>query len=126
MPESIGKIDQYLKPTAFSKYANIFQNNIFAVEEIIEVKAQATPTPATKPFSMRLEITGIVITPERKMVMIWDKQKNESHVLLENNLLYQWRVNYIDRHKVILTSESGDRYEFELNVETTAKSTIQR
>ena len=121
--KSIGSIDQYIKQYGFSRYRNVIDDNIFAVNVIIEdqpVEEQAIPV--SRPFTMQLAITGIAITPERKIVMVWDKGKNESQVLLLGESLYQWQVISIDRKKVVLENESGDRYEFELNAETSAGS----
>ncbi|MDH3450658.1 MAG: hypothetical protein OEO18_21160, partial [Gammaproteobacteria bacterium] len=62
-----------------------------------------------------LEVTGIAITPERKLVMVWDKNKEETHVLAEHERIQRWRVVSIDRQRVILRHPLGGRYEFIVN-----------
>lgn len=117
----IDRANQILQPSSYSQYANAVTNNIFHVDEVQPVAEVQEPVeikqPAVQPFAMNLEITGIVITPGNEMVMIWDKQKRESHVLLKNEKLNQWQIDYIDKDKVELVHDTGKRYEFILNEE---------
>lgn len=123
--KSINLIGKYIEQYGFSKYRNVIDDNIFAVNVIIEdLPVEKKAKPISKPFTMQLAITGIAITPERKMVMVWDKSKNESQVLLQGESLYQWEVISIDKKKVVLKNEAGDRYEFELNDESLKNSKI--
>ena len=126
VPKSIGLIDQYLKRYNFGKYRNVIDDNIFAVNVIVESQpVEKKEASVTIPFTMQLAITGIAITPERKMVMVWDKNINESQVLLLGESLYEWQVISVDRIKVVMENESGDRYEFELNDEPVTNSNIK-
>ena len=65
-----------------------------------------------------LEVTGIAITPERKLVMVWDKNDEVTHVLGENERIQRWRVVSIDSQRVILRHPRGGRYEFIVNEDT--------
>ena len=126
VPKSIGLIDQYLKQYNFGKYRNVIDDNIFAVNVIVEsMPVEKKEAKVTKPFAMHLAITGIAITPERKIVMVWDKNKKESQVLLLGESLYEWQVISVDKEKVVMESESGNRYEFELNDESVTSSNIK-
>lgn len=122
VPKAIGLIDQHLKLYDFSKYRNVIDDNIFAVNVIISPPVEKPVIPIIIPFTMQLDITGIAITPERKMVMVWDKNRKESQVLLQGESLYEWQVISIDKKKVVLENLSGDRYEFELNDDSTSNS----
>ncbi len=117
----IERADQILQPSSYSQYANAVTNNIFHVDEVKQVTEADKPAeinkPTAQPFAMNLEITGIVITPGNELVMIWDKQNKESHVLLKNEKLDQWQIDYIDKDKVRLVHDTGKRYEFILNEE---------
>ena len=129
-------IEQYIKGYAFETYRNVFENSNFAVnpppKPVKIVKAEPVPAgeppppSKIKPFSANLEVTGIAITPERKLVMIWDKQRNEAQILLEKEELYQWKVVSIEKHMVILEHESGELYEFLINSETLTNFNMQR
>ena len=117
-PVAVASIDETLGQYDFERYRNVIDDNIFAVNVIIEEKppepkVQATK-PKAKPFEQQLAITGIAITPERRIVMLWDKVRNESQVLLLGESLYQWEVVKVERKKVVLQSDSGERYEYEL------------
>jgi len=116
--------DQYLGQYVFETYRNVIDDSMFAVnavkKEPIKITRSVTvkkspPPPKIKPFTLNLEVTGIAITPERKLVMIWDKGKQESHVLREHEKLYKWKVVSIDKQRVILRHERGGRYEFIVN-----------
>lgn len=120
VPKVIGLVDQHLKLYDFGQYRNVVEDNIFAVNVVISQPVEKPVIPVTIPFTMQLSITGIAITPERKMVMVWDKKKKESQVLHQGESLYEWQVISIDKKEVVLENESGDRYEFELNVESSA------
>ena len=111
----------------FAKYQNLVDDSIFTVnlvvkKEPVEIKEPApiplkksTPPPKVKPFITQLEITGIALTPERKLVMIWDKNNQQYHVLQEQEKLLKWKVVKIDEDRVILKHEHGKRYEFVVN-----------
>lgn len=121
--KSMGKIDQYIKQYNYAKYAHVIDDNIFSKNVEVELKTVEKKPPDIvptdfKPFSIQLEIRGIAITPQRKMVMIWDKQKNQSEILLEKEKLYRWKVVSIEKDLVILEYESGELYEFIVNDET--------
>ena len=124
-------IEQYIKGYAFETYRNVFENSNFAVNpppkpvKIVEPEPPPPPSPP-KPFTANLEVTGIAITPERKLVMIWDKQRNEAQILLEKEELYQWKVVSIEKHMVILEHESGELYEFLVNNEALTNFNRQR
>ena len=108
----------------------MIDDSVFAVNFVIKaepVSAEKPPPPSKiKPFTANLEVTGIAITPERKLVMIWDKQRNEAQILLEKEELYQWKVVSIEKHMVILEHESGELYEFLINSETLTNFNMQR
>ena len=76
------------------------------------------PPPKPQPFTANLEVTGIAITPERKLVMVWDKNDEVTHVLAENERIRRWRVVSIDSQRVILRHPRGGRYEFIVNEDT--------
>ena len=123
--QSLGQYD-------YARYRNVIDDSIFAVNNVIKeepvkiVKAEPEPppppppppSPKIKPFTANLEVTGIAITPERKLVMVWDKEKMETHVLREREKLYQWKVVRIDSERVVLRHERGGRYEFIVNEDT--------
>ena len=123
-------IEQYIKGYAFETYRNVFENSNFAVNPPPKTKpvkiVEPEPPPPPKPFTANLEVTGIAITPERKLVMIWDKQRNEAQILLEKEELYQCTVVSIEEHMVILEHESGELYEFLINNETLTDFNRQR
>lgn len=129
-------VAQSIKQYDYAQYRNVIDDSIFAVNIVIkEVPGKivnAGPlekSPSllkTKPFTANLEVTGIAITPERKLVMIWDKQRNEAQILLEKEELYQWKVVSIEKHIVILEHESGELYEFLINDETLTNFNEQR
>jgi len=129
-------VNQYIKYYSYGKYRNVVDDSIFAFNVVIKkepvkvakpappppppapvVKKKPSP-PKVKPFTAQLEVTGIAITPERKLVMIWDKRKKESYVLLENEKVYKWKVVSIDSERVIMRHERGGRYEFIVNEDT--------
>jgi len=121
-------VAQFIGQYDYARYRNVIDDNVFAVNIVIKEKpvktVKAEPVPAEKsplkikPFTANLEVTGIAITPERKLVMIWDKQRNEAQILLEKEELYQWKVVSIEKQMVILEHESGELYEFFINNET--------
>ena len=131
-------VAQSIKQYDYARYRNVIDDSIFAVNIVIKEKpvkiVKAEPVPAEKPpppskikpFTANLEVTGIAITPERKLVMIWDKQRNEAQILLEKEELYQWKVVSIEKHMVILEHESGELYEFLINDETLTNFKMQR
>jgi len=125
-------VEQSIRHYDFDQYRNVIDDSIFAANlviqkepvEIVEtepvvVEKPPPPPPEPKPFRANLEVTGIVITPERKLVMVWDKSKKETHVLREQEKLYKWKVVNIDQKRVILRHELGGRYEFVVNEDTT-------
>jgi hypothetical protein len=118
VPNNIAMINQHLKPYNYAKYQHVIADNIFSEKIVVEQQPVPQIKLAIKPFTVQLEVRGIVITPERKMVMLWDKQKKESHVLLEKEEIYRWKVVSIEKQMVILEHESGKRYEFQVNEET--------
>ena len=127
-------IDQYIKGYAFAAYRNVFEQSNFAVNppppppkpkpvKIIEPEPPPPPPPPPpKPqppvFTANLEVTGIAITPERKLVMVWDKNRQETHVLGERERIQRWRVVSIDKQRVVLQHPLGGRYEFIVNEDT--------
>lgn len=117
----IDRAAQILQPAGYALYANVVTNNIFHVDEVEEVvevkKPEPAPKPTVQPFSMNLEITGIVIMPGNEMVMVWDKQNQKSHVLSKNEKVNQWQIDYIDKDKVNLVHDTGRNYVFILNEE---------
>lgn len=129
-------VAQSIKQYDYSRYRNVIDDSVFAVNIVIkEVPGKIVKTepvenpllpPKIKPFTANLEVTGIAITPERKLVMIWDKQRNEAQILLEKEELYQWKVVSIEKHMVILEHESGELYEFLINDETLTNFNRQR
>lgn len=118
VPNNIGVIDQHLKRYNFAKYQHVIADNIFSEKIVVEQKPVLQVKLAIKPFTVQLEVRGIAITPGRKMVMLWDKQKKETQVLLEKEEIYRWKVVSIEKQIVILEHESGKRYEFRVNEET--------
>lgn len=114
---TMAQFDQFDKTIAYTEFANVIDDNIFVVDEIIQVTEVKKPVTQSRPFTMQLEITGIVITPERKLVMVWDKQKQQAHVLQQDETLDQWTVDSIDKNRVSLTSETNGSFEFILNKE---------
>ena len=120
-------VRQYVRQLNYDRYRNTFEDSIFAVNVVIKpkpvpvVKPKPKPEPVAKPpppppkprpFTADLEGTGIAITPEGKIVMIWDKNNRETHVLKEQEQIYRWKVIEIDDQRVILRHRSGRRYEF--------------
>jgi len=124
--KSMGVIDQYIKQYDYAIYAHVIDDNIFSGNVIVEQIPLEKPTLNFIPFTIQLEVRGIAITPQRKMIMIWDKQKNQSQILLENEKLYEWRVASIEKHRVTLEHESGELYEFLVNEETLTNFNTQR
>jgi hypothetical protein len=90
----------------------------------IATSSSAAISRSTRPrhrrsrFTANLEVTGIAITPERKLVMVWDKNRKETHVLAERERIQRWRVVSIDKQRVVLRHPLGGRYEFIVNEET--------
>jgi outer membrane biosynthesis protein TonB len=125
-------IDQYIKGYTFDAYRNVFERSNFEVnppppppkpKPVKIVKPEPPPPPPPpppkpKPFTANLEVTGIAITPERKLVMVWDKNRKETHVLAERERIQRWRVVSIDKQRVVLRHPLGGRYEFIVNEET--------
>ena len=121
-------IDQYVKGYRFNTYRNVFELSNFAVNPMPEPKPEPVkvveppppppPKPKPKPFTANLEVTGIAITPERKLIMVWDKNKKETHVLGEREKIQRWRIVSIDRQRVVLRHPLGGRYEFIVNEDT--------
>ena len=123
-------VEQSIVQYQYARYSNVVDDSIFAVNLVIkeepprivepepEPVKQPPPAPKIKPFTANLEVTGIAITPERKLVMVWDKVKKETHVLGEREKLYRWKVVSIDSERVILRHERGGRYEFIVNKDT--------
>ena len=128
--QSLGQYD-------YARYRNVIDDSIFAVNIVIKeepvkiVKAEPPPpppppppepekpaAPKLRPFTARLEVTGILITPERKLVMIWDKVKKESQILRESEKIRRWNVVLIDKERVIMKHDWGRRYEFIINEDT--------
>jgi len=126
--KSMGIIDQYIKQYNYAKYAHVIDDNIFSDKADVELKPKPVEKiiPSTKPYTIQLEVKGVAITPKRKLVMIWDKQKNESQILLEKDKLYEWVVVSIEKHMVILEHESGELYEYIVNDETLTNFNMQR
>ena len=124
--KSMGIIDQYIKQYNYTKYQHVVDDNIFSEKVVVMQKPVEKATINVKPFTVQLEIKGIAITPERKLVMIWDKQRKETQILLEDEELYQWKVVSIEKHIVILEHESGELYEFLINDETLTNFNEQR
>jgi len=118
LPNNIGMIDQHLKRYSFAKYQHVIADNIFSEKIVVEQQPVPQVKLAIKPFTVQLEVRGIAITPQRKMVMLWDKQNKETRVLLEKEKIYRWTVVNIEKQMVILEHESGKRYEFQVNEET--------
>ena len=123
-PNNIVMIDQHLKRYNFAKYQHVIADNIFSEKIVVKqqpVLVEQQPVPqiklTIKPFTVQLEVKGIAITPQRKMVMLWDKRKKETQVLLEKDQIYRWTVVSIEKQIVILEHESGKRYEFQVNEE---------
>lgn len=117
LPNNIGMIDQHLKRYNFAKYQHVISDNIFSEKIVIEQQPVPQIKLTIKPFTVQLEVRGIAITPQRKMVMLWDKQNKETQVLLEKEEIYRWTVVSIEKQMVILEHESGKRYEFQVNEE---------
>ncbi len=126
-------VEQYVKRYSFSGYQNVIDNSVFAFNVVIKkepVKVELPPppppppepekpaAPKLRPFTARLEVTGILITPERKLVMIWDKVKKESQILRESEKIRRWNVVLIDKERVIMKHDWGRRYEFIINEDT--------
>ena len=121
-------IDQYVKGYRFVTYRNVFELSIFAVNpppepkpepvKVVEPPPPPPSKPKPKPFTANLEVTGIAITPERKLIMVWDKNKKETHVLGEREKIQRWRIVSIDRQRVVLRHPLGGRYEFIVNEDT--------
>ena len=122
-------VEQSLRQYDYASYLNAVENSVFAVNLVIQPKpvvvkkpepvvVKKLPPPKIQPFTTNLEVTGIAITPERKLVMIWDRTKKEFHLLGENEKLLRWRVVSIDRQRVVLRHERGKRYEFSVNEDT--------
>jgi len=123
-------VEQSIVRYQYARYSNVIDDSIFAVNLVIEEKPPEVvqpepepvkpppPAPKIAPFTANLEVTGIAITPERKLVMVWDKDKKETHVLREREKLYRWKVVSIDSERVILRHERGGRYEFIVNEDT--------
>jgi len=122
-------IDQHVKGYRFVTYRNVFELSNFAVNPPPEPKPEPVkvvepppppppPPPKPKPFTANLEVTGIAITPERKLIMVWDKNKKETHVLGEREKIQRWRIVSIDRQRVVLRHPLGGRYEFIVNEDT--------
>jgi hypothetical protein len=118
VPNNIAMIDQHLKRYSYAKYQHVIADNIFSEKIVVEPQPVPQVKLAIKPFTVQLEVRGIAITPERKMVVIWDKQKKASQVLLEKEEIYRWKVVSIEKQMVIMEHESGRRYEFQVNEET--------
>ena len=117
LTNKIGMIDQHLKRYNFAKYQHVISDNIFSEKIVIEQQPVPQIKLTIKPFTVQLEVRGIAITPQRKMVMLWDKQNKETQVLLEKEKIYRWTVVSIEKQMVILEHESGKRYEFQVNEE---------
>lgn len=123
-------VEQFTDRYQYTNYSNVVEDSIFAVNVVIkkepvkvvepepEPVKPPPPAPKIKPFTANLEVTGIAITPQRKLVMVWDKEKKQTHVLREREKLYRWKVVSIDRERVILRHERGGRYEFIVNEDT--------
>jgi len=125
-------VEQYLKRYAPSRYQNVIDDSVFDFNVVVKkepVKIELPPpppppkpekpvAPKIRPFTARLEVTGIAITPERKLVMIWDKVNRESQVLRESEKMRKWKVVLIEKERVILRHDRGKRYEFKINEET--------
>lgn len=122
-------VDQYVKGYVFDAYRNVFEQSNFEVnppppppppppKPVIVVKPPPPPPPKPKPFTANLEVTGIAITPERKLVMVWDKNREVTHVLTESESVGRWRVVSINSQRVILRHPLGGRYTFIVNEDT--------
>ena len=133
-------VEQYLKRYTFATYQNVIDDSVFDFNVVVKkvtVKIELAPpppppppepekpaAPKIKPFTVRLEVTGIAITPERKLVMIWDKVKKESQVLTESEIIRQWKVVLIEKDRVILRHNRGKRYEFIINEDALTNSSL--
>jgi outer membrane biosynthesis protein TonB len=125
-------IEQYIKGYPLETYSNVYQKSNFAVnppppppkpKPVKIVKPEPPPPPPPpppkpQPFTANLEVTGIAITPERKLIMVWDKNAEVTHVLGENERIQRWRVVSIDSRRAILRHPRGGRYEFIVNDDT--------
>ncbi len=122
-------VEEALRGYALAKYRNVVDDSLFAVnavkaEPVAVVEPEPKPEPPPPPppkapvFTANLEVTGIVITPERKLVMVWDKNRKETNVLAERETIRRWRVVSIDEQRVVLHHPLGGRYEFIVNEET--------
>lgn len=131
-PASVDEmVSQALQTYDIETYRNVVDDNLFAVNAVKaepvavvkpEPKPEPPPPPPPKPkppvFTANLEVTGIAITPERKLVMVWDKSRKQTHVLTERETIHRWRVVSIDKQRVVLRHPLGGRYEFVVNEET--------
>ena len=128
-PRAAGNIDIYLKSYSFKRYQNVLNDNIFFKDFVVTAPPPKVINTQPKPVvqvTMPLEIKGIVVTPVNRMVMLWDKRLNESHVLREQEELNNWVVLSISKQKVILRHESGEQREFILNEEAVTNFNFQR
>lgn len=128
-------VEQVVQHYAFDTYRNTVSDSIFAVNavkppdpvEVIEAKPEPPPPPPPEPklnpFAANLEVTGIAITPEHKLVMVWDKVEKETHLLREHETLYRWKVVSIDSQQVVLRHALGGRYVFIVNEDTAVEET---
>jgi len=124
--KSTGIIGQYIKQYDYAKYQHVIDNNIFSQNVIAKQKPVEIVTPIIKPFTIQLEIKGIAMMPGRKMVMVWDRQRNESQLLLEKEEWYEWKVVSIKKHMVTLEHETGGMYDFFINEEALTTLNMQR
>lgn len=116
--KAMGVVDKFFAKYSHSKYVNVVNNNIFAENVTTPKETNEKVVLKTDTTTLQLEIRGVVTTPEGKMVLVWDKEKNESHVLSENDTLKKWKIIDVSAQKVILGNEAGDLYEVFINKET--------
>ena len=97
LPAGAGPLEQYRETAA---------RPLFSPTRRPPVAVEATPAPAPKPVSLRLD--GLIVTRDRKEAMITESGEGKRLRLREGDTVAGWTVRRIERDKVLLTSPSDE------------------
>jgi general secretion pathway protein N len=90
----------------FEQYRETAARPLFSPTRRPPAAVEATPAPAPKPVSLRLD--GLIVTRDRKEAMITESGEGKRLRLREGDTVAGWTVRRIERDKVLLTSPTDE------------------
>lgn len=97
------------------KYKNILDKNVFINAKNAVFTPVKKPAPILTSNKIPFAVNGIFTSPQESIVMVSETQGSKTHFITVGESINDWKLELIDKSKVVFAGSNGEKNIFELN-----------